>query len=162
MRKRAAPLVASWNYSGPHVPRPEQPRLHLNLWKLPSGNPTADQEVIVESVHFLPAGGGSAVDPGGGLAATPAGWLAPAAPNPFNPETTLRFTLTREASVALEVFDLGGRRVRSLASGPRPAGPHALVWDGRDAEGNMLPSGVYMVRLRGAGFVDSQRVVLIK
>jgi len=158
----SAPLVASWNYFGPHVPRPEQPRLHLNLWKLPSGTPASSQEVIVESVHFLPAGGGSAVDPGGAPAAARAGWLTPAVPNPFNPKTTLRFTLAREASIALEVFDLGGRRLRWLASGLHSPGTHALVWDGRDAEGRELPSGVYLVRLRGADFTDSQRVVLIK
>lgn len=160
----SAPLVASWTYSGPHVPRPEQPRLHLNLWKHPGGTPAAAQEVIVESVHFLPAGGGSAMDgdPAHELASGPAGWLAPAAPNPFNPATTLRFTLVRETSIALEVFDLAGRQLRSLASGPWPAGNHALSWDGRDAMGRALPSGVYLVHLRGAGCADSQRVVLIK
>lgn len=155
-------LVASWTYSGPHVPRPEQPRLHLNLWKLPDGEPAMDQEIVVESVHFLPQGGGSAANPGEAPATTASGRLAPAVPNPFNPATTLRFTLTREASVALEIFDLSGRRLRSLASGLHPAGPHALVWDGRDAQDRALPSGVYLVRLRGEDFVDSQRVVLIK
>ena len=55
-----------------------------------------------------------------------------------------------------------GRLVRGLWNGPRPAGPQALAWDGRDDSGGALPSGVYLVRIAARGFTASQPVTLVK
>ena len=159
----AANMIHSWTYSGPHIPRPEQPRMHLNLWKL-GGNPTADQEVIFQDFNFIPEGGASPVGDGftGGLPTSPAGRLFPAAPNPFNPQTTVRFNLVRGGFTRLDVYDLDGRRVRTLCSGYLAAGKHAATWDGQDDGGRPLASGVYLLRLDGNDFVETQRVALIK
>ncbi|HPU86411.1 MAG TPA: FlgD immunoglobulin-like domain containing protein, partial [Candidatus Latescibacteria bacterium] len=74
-------------------------------------------------------------------------------PNPFNPSTTIRFTLTEAGHVTLAVYDVNGRLVRTLV-GPTasaaqtfPSGPHEVVWDGRDSNGREVASGVYLVRL---------------
>ena len=83
--------------------------------------------------------------------------LHAAAPNPFNPRTTVRFDLARQARIDLGLFDLRGRRVTTLRAGHADAGSHALTLDGRD-----LASGVYLVRLSALGQVRSQRVVLTK
>ncbi len=154
--------IASWTYRGPHIPRPEQPRLHLNLWRI-EGAPAADQEVTVADFRFVPAGAASAVGDGAGaLPGAPAGRLLPAAPNPFNPRTTVSFRLDRPGRVELTVFDPAGRRVRTLAAGTFAAGDHGFVWDGRDARGGAAASGIYLVVLRGEGFVESRRVALVR
>jgi len=155
-------LIFTWTYTGPHIPRPEQPRLHLNLWKL-SGTPAANQEVVISDFRFVPVGATAVPDdhrPGAPMAA--AGRLRPASPNPFNPSTTLNFELDRAGGVELEVFDVAGRRVRTLARGGFPAGTHAVAWDGCDGEGSALPSGVYLVRLRGDDFIETGRLSLVR
>jgi len=67
-------------------------------------------------------------------------------PNPFHGATSIRFGLAQPANVRLELFDLAGRRVRTLASGVLEAGPHAVSWDGRDERGAEVGAGVYFVR----------------
>ncbi|MBK6898419.1 MAG: T9SS type A sorting domain-containing protein [bacterium] len=81
-----------------------------------------------------------------------AGW-----PNPFNPRTTVRFDLPREGRVELAVYDLQGRRVRTLLAGNAAAGPHEVLWPGDDDAGRTLPSGVYLARLRGPGGTAAER-----
>ena len=103
----------------------------------------------------LPSGAGS-LPADGRLSA------AVAAPNPFNPSTTLRFTLPEPAAVRVDVCDLRGHRVRRLHEGELPAGAVALVWNGRDDAGAELPSGVYVARVEAAGLVRSVKMVLAK
>jgi len=158
-----ANLIAAWTYTGPHIPRPESPRLHLNLWKL-TGTPAANQEVVFKDFTFMPEGAISAVpdDNVRGLPAIPAGRLHGAVPNPFNPQTTVRFELDRAGAVRLDVFDLEGRRVRTLVNGQREAGAHEAQWDGRDAAGKAVASGVYLFQLRGSDFTDSRQATLVR
>lgn len=65
-------------------------------------------------------------------------------PNPFNPSTTIAYTLPEEASIGLEVFDMMGRRVRTLLVGSRSAGYYNVVWNGKDDTGSDVSSGVYI------------------
>ncbi|MEZ4386430.1 MAG: FlgD immunoglobulin-like domain containing protein [Candidatus Krumholzibacteriia bacterium] len=153
-----ATLIHAWTYTGPHLPRPEQPRMHLNLWKL-GGTPAGDQEVVFTDFRFVPEGVASAV---GDLAAAPGGRLLGARPNPFNPRTTVRFELASDQPIALDVYDLTGRRVRRLANGAFAAGQHGVDWDGRDDRGRSLASGIYLVRLQGQDFVEGRRVTLVQ
>ncbi|MBM4116478.1 T9SS type A sorting domain-containing protein [bacterium] len=88
--------------------------------------------------------------------------LAGAYPNPFNPSTAIRFALAQPERVHLEVFDLGGRRVRTLVDGPLPAAQHEAIWDGADAVGHRLPSGVYFARLVAGDYRASAKLVLLK
>jgi hypothetical protein len=85
-----------------------------------------------------------------------------AAPNPFNPRTTLRFSLPRPAAVELVAFDLRGRRVRELMAGVLPVGPHQVTWDGRDDAQLDLASGIYHVRLNAGGRSAITRLVLVR
>ena len=68
-------------------------------------------------------------------------------PNPFNPSTTLVFSLPAAGWVKLTVYDVSGRRVRTLVDGLMVAGEHQLSWDGRDDHATDLPSGVYFAHL---------------
>lgn len=89
-------------------------------------------------------------------AAPAAGRLA-AWPNPFNPSTTLRFTLAAGGPVRLSVHDAAGRRVALLIDGPLPAGEQGLSWR---PEG--LPSGIYLARLEAGGVLRQSKLVLLK
>ncbi|MCA9759793.1 MAG: hypothetical protein KDA27_28610, partial [Candidatus Eisenbacteria bacterium] len=69
--------------------------------------------------------------------------LYPSAPNPFAPRTTIRFNLATTGPAELAIYDVAGRRIRTLAQGTLDAGPHDLVWDGTDDAGHSVPSGTY-------------------
>jgi len=66
-------------------------------------------------------------------------------PNPFNPSTIIEFTLPRKAQVELSIYNLLGQRVRVLVDESKTAGRHAVVWDGRDTNGNEIGSGIYFI-----------------
>lgn len=88
--------------------------------------------------------------------------LLSAVPNPFNPETQVRFTLNESAVVELQVFDVRGRKVVDLARSVYGSGEHAVRWAGRDSRGQAVASGVYLVRMKTAGYASTQRVLLSK
>lgn len=83
-------------------------------------------------------------------------------PNPFNPGTALSLRLPEAGWASLEVLDLAGRRLCLLHAGDLAAGEHRFTWDGRDAEGRALGSGVYLARLRRAGGEESLKMTLLK
>jgi hypothetical protein len=84
-------------------------------------------------------------------------------PNPFNPATTLAFTLPAPAAVTLTLHDAAGRRVRTLLRGTvLEAGAHARRWDGRDQSGRALAAGVYLARLTAGGVTSLERLVLVR
>ena len=70
------------------------------------------------------------------------------APNPSRGEVVFGVELPAAGRLEADVFDLAGRRVRTLARGPAPAGARALAWDGRDERGAGAPPGLYFARLR--------------
>jgi hypothetical protein len=88
--------------------------------------------------------------------------LGPAFPNPARGATALQLSLASEARVRVTVYDLGGRRVRTLIDEVRPAGRGTVGWDGRDDAGRALGAGLYVVRLEGAGTTASRRVMLTR
>jgi hypothetical protein len=83
-------------------------------------------------------------------------------PNPFNPSTTIRFTLPGPGVVSLRIYDVRGRLVRSLVDGPQPAGERSAVWDGIDSVGSPAASGVYFVRLQADGQAQTKKILLLK
>jgi alpha-tubulin suppressor-like RCC1 family protein len=85
-----------------------------------------------------------------------------AAPNPSFGRAALTFALPREARVTLAVYDVGGRRVRTLVDESRPAGTHVATWDGRGDGGTASLAGVYFVRLDADGEQRTQRIVRIR
>ena len=83
-------------------------------------------------------------------------------PNPFNPSTTLGFDLPAATNITLIVYDLTGREVARLADRGYQAGYHQVVWDGKNASGRPLPSGIYIARLTTPGYTKSIKMVLLK
>lgn len=88
--------------------------------------------------------------------------LSPPAPNPFNPQTMLQFSLAQDGPVALDIYSLRGEHVRALVSRSYSAGTHAVIWDGRSDDGQGLPSGVYVARLTAGPVVSVQRLTLVR
>ena len=88
--------------------------------------------------------------------------LAQNAPNPFNPSTSIDYSVSARADVAVEIFDVSGVRVRRLEEGVRDAGEYAVEWDGRDDAGNVVGTGVYFYRLEGVAGVAPRKMVLLK
>ncbi len=87
--------------------------------------------------------------------------LGPIAPNPARARTAVTFDLAGAEDVALEVFDVRGAVVRTLAAGRWQPGRHRLDWDGRDAAGRPVASGVYLVRLRAGRYAAVQKLAMV-
>ena len=83
-------------------------------------------------------------------------------PNPFNPTTTIGYTLPEAGQVSLDIYNLLGQHVRSLVNEDQAAGTHRIVWDGKDSSGKSLGSGVYFYQLRTNRAVTVKRMVLVK
>jgi aminopeptidase N len=88
--------------------------------------------------------------------------LSAVVPNPFNPNARVSFVVEQPTVVVIEVFDTRGRYVRRIAGARYEPGVYELVWSGDDDDGRRLASGVYVVRLAGAGIVQTERVTLLK
>jgi hypothetical protein len=88
--------------------------------------------------------------------------LFPNYPNPFNPNTYIRFNLPQSAFLQLQVYDMSGQLVRQLVSGFASAGNYVYQWDGRDDRSISLSSGTYIVTLKAEGRHFQQKIQLIK
>ena len=81
-------------------------------------------------------------------------------PNPSNAGARLSFTTSSRQRVNLSLYDVGGRRVRTIQDGEVDAGVHSLNWDGNDASGRSLASGLYFARLMTPAGTRSIRLVV--
>jgi len=141
-------------------------QVHLDAAGLPAGthgaaitinsndthNPTLEIQVTLQVT-----GGATAVEQ------TPAAFaLLGAVPNPFNPQTTIHFALPADSHADLRLYDVQGRLVRTLVSGPRPAGLNEARWDGRDNSGRAAASGTYFARLQAGGRQSVKSLVLVR
>lgn len=89
--------------------------------------------------------------------------LGQAHPNPFNPSTTIEFSLAQSGNARLDVFTIDGRLVHTLVNRSLAAGPHSTTWNGLDSRGRSVASGTYFYRLTtGTGFSEAGRMVLVK
>ncbi|MGE5178873.1 MAG: HYR domain-containing protein, partial [Bacteroidota bacterium] len=88
--------------------------------------------------------------------------LAQNRPNPFNPETSIRFSMSRAGYASLRVYDVRGALVRTLVDTALPEGAHEVRWNGLDERGGRVPTGVYYALFETAGYRDRIRMVLIK
>ncbi len=83
-------------------------------------------------------------------------------PNPFNPNTTIRFALSTASMVRLDILNILGQRIRTLVDGPMVAGMHQMEWNGTDESGQRVPSGVYFYRLMVNGQQQIRKMQLIQ
>ncbi len=83
-------------------------------------------------------------------------------PNPFNMGTIIRYELPDPARVEIAVFDAAGRRIAVVDEGPKEAGENVCRWDGRDASGRLVQSGVYFLRLRASSGEAVRKMVVVR
>jgi hypothetical protein len=83
-------------------------------------------------------------------------------PNPFNPETTISFSLADQTPVKLSIYNTKGQLVRTLVNGSLPRGDHKAVWDGKDLNGNTAGSGLYLYRLESGSYSKTLKMALVK
>jgi hypothetical protein len=83
-------------------------------------------------------------------------------PNPFNPETTISYSLAKQSKVSLQVFNILGQKVRTLVNETNNAGTHTVVWNGKDDSGNAVASGVYFYRLKSGTISQTNKMILMK
>jgi len=83
-------------------------------------------------------------------------------PNPFNPTTQIGYILDQDGFVELTVYDITGRKIRTLVSENRSAGVYRVIWNGHDDSGKIVNSGVYLYQLRTADEVVSKRMIFVK
>ena len=125
------------------------------LQRLATTFPSWPQAPLVQAK--LAAHGSNAAEPAGKVLAVRA------APNPFNPSTTIRFEVPAGGPVSLVVYNVAGQVVKKLLNKVyRDVGSHAVVWDGRDAQGRAVASGVYWYRLRVSDQVVVEKMTLLR
>ena len=83
-------------------------------------------------------------------------------PNPFNPETTIRFSVATDSPVTIEIYNIRGQRVITLVDDVFTAGRYQAVWRGIDGNGRTVGSGIYFYRMRAGEFVETRRMILLK
>jgi hypothetical protein len=83
-------------------------------------------------------------------------------PNPFNPSTTIAFSLPTRSTVRIDVFNILGQRVRQLLSEELAAGDHAVVWKGDNHQGDQVASGIYLYRLQSGDLTITKKMVLLR
>jgi hypothetical protein len=83
-------------------------------------------------------------------------------PNPFNPNTAITFAVPRPSQVRIDVFNVMGQKVRTLADEYSKAGYKRVEWDGTDANGNSVASGVYLYRMTAGDFSETKKMLLLK
>lgn len=83
-------------------------------------------------------------------------------PNPFNPSTTIDYSLSESSRVELKIFNLRGQEVRALVDREMPAGDHSTHWDGKDSQGRRVSSGIYIYRMRFGNEIKTRKMVVLK
>ena len=83
-------------------------------------------------------------------------------PNPFNPNTVIRFELPQNQNVSIKIYNVLGENVRELFNGELTAGINELIWNGNNDYGNSVPSGVYIYRMESNGNLLSSKMILQK
>ena len=83
-------------------------------------------------------------------------------PNPFNPYTTIRYSLKENLHTKLVIYNMLGQSIRTLVNGPMTPGVHTAQWDGCNEHGQHVSSGLYFYKLTAGSHVDTKRMMLIE
>jgi hypothetical protein len=112
--------------------------------------------VFVSTGKYTEPGVGTVTEAGRGFA------LDANVPNPFNPRTTIRYSLASATHVDLAIYDVRGALVRRLVSEFQPAGEKSIEWNGVSQSGSPMASGVYFYRLETPEYTQTRKMILLK
>lgn len=152
-----------WEHAGrPHAFLDSTPNAFLGTAFTKDAIPALDRMIVFLDSVFMPGSAGVASNLPNKAMAIKESHLYPNFPNPFNPVTSIQFTLSETSEMAITIFDINGRQVRKLIQGTVVSGLHSLEWNGRDEQGNILPSGIYFYQLKTSEWTETKRMILIK
>jgi hypothetical protein len=83
-------------------------------------------------------------------------------PNPFNPITTIKYSLPNRSHVTIEVYNALGQKVRTLVNREESAGSYTITWDGTNASGKSVSTGVYLYRFQAGNHIESKKMLLLR
>ena len=83
-------------------------------------------------------------------------------PNPFNPTTTISYDLPEQAQVTLGIYDLLGKKIKTLVNQSQDAGNKIAMWDGTDDLGRQVSAGVYLYQIQAGEFTQTRKMLLLK
>ncbi|MFC1785892.1 right-handed parallel beta-helix repeat-containing protein [Candidatus Neomarinimicrobiota bacterium] len=83
-------------------------------------------------------------------------------PNPFNPSTTISYSLPEESKVTISIYNLLGKQITQLTSSTQHSGTRTIQWNGTDQQGNLVPAGIYFYQLQAGDFSQTKKMVLMK
>ncbi|MCK4655272.1 MAG: T9SS type A sorting domain-containing protein, partial [Candidatus Cloacimonetes bacterium] len=83
-------------------------------------------------------------------------------PNPFNPQTTIQYSILQESKVELNIYNIKGQKVKQLINDQLSAGQHLVVWDGMDTNDKQVSSGIYFYKLEAGDYQKVRKMVLVK
>jgi len=83
-------------------------------------------------------------------------------PNPFNPSTTIRYSIVQAGNVSIKIYDILGREIKTLVNEFKTVGTHRSHWNGNDKFGNKVSSGIYIYRIESGSFVQAKKMILLK
>jgi hypothetical protein len=83
-------------------------------------------------------------------------------PNPFNPETKIKFALKETGDVSIKIYNIKGALVRALVDGEMNAAYHEIIWDGKDNTGKQVGSGVYFYKMKAEKYTATKKMILMK
>ncbi len=105
---------------------------------------------------------GGSVDNGDITAPVLQNELAGNYPNPFNPETTIRYSTAQKGAVAIDIYNVKGQLVRRLVNEEKAAGNHSVVFDGKDNSGRSVASGIYYYKMQAGKYSSTKKMILMK
>jgi len=83
-------------------------------------------------------------------------------PNPFNPSTTIQYTVEHTAHVEISIYNLIGQKITTLVDEVKTMGEHEVGWDGRDSDGRQVPTGIYFYQLRAEDYAETKKMLRLK
>ena len=83
-------------------------------------------------------------------------------PNPFNPSTTLRYALPKQSEIKITIYDMIGRKVRTLVNSSQNAGYRSVIWDATDDNGKPVSAGIYLYQIQADEYINTKKMVLLK
>ncbi|HPM03779.1 MAG TPA: FlgD immunoglobulin-like domain containing protein, partial [Candidatus Cloacimonadota bacterium] len=83
-------------------------------------------------------------------------------PNPFNPVTTISYSIEKDDHVSIDVFNVKGQKVRTLVNDRLTAGSHTIQWNGTDDNGKNVSSGIYFFNMKSGKYTSTRKMILMK
>jgi len=83
-------------------------------------------------------------------------------PNPFNPSTTIKYSLKEDSKVKLNIYNIKGQNIKQLVNDQLTAGQHSVIWTGKDDDDSPVSSGIYFYNLKTENHEKTKRMILLK